>query len=166
MLGVHERALRISCLMPLGMSSGRDQRLRRLKLVRAPQKAYLESIERVAARYGFHDFHRFVTEYWKFYGEMPPMPSLRAVSGQRESRARATGCGARAIGGSQLVLISVVHATFESRRTGVSNVGIWLFWLIGPRQLPPLLIAPISSYAQVMVRFERNPLAQLIDKWR
>jgi hypothetical protein len=26
------------------------------------------------AHYGFRDFHRFVTEYWNVYGEMPPVP--------------------------------------------------------------------------------------------
>jgi len=49
----------------------------------------------------------------------------RAVSGQRESGDRATDCAATAIRGPQLVLLSVVHATFESRHAGVSNIGIW-----------------------------------------
>jgi AraC-like DNA-binding protein len=76
-IGVSERALRASCSRILGMSPGRYQRLRRLKRVHLTLKhanpATVSSTE-MKAFYGFVDFHRFVTEYWNVYGEMPPVP--------------------------------------------------------------------------------------------
>jgi AraC-like DNA-binding protein len=73
-ISVSERGLRACCARLLGMSPGRYQRLRRLKRVRTELKyanpATTSSTE-VMERYGFADFHRFVTEYWNAYGEMP-----------------------------------------------------------------------------------------------
>jgi len=79
-LGISPQRLRTICSSRLGMSPGRYQRLRRLKLVRA--KLMLAGSERtsiveIMQHYGFADIHRFVTEYRDAYGEMPPMPSGR-----------------------------------------------------------------------------------------
>jgi AraC-like DNA-binding protein len=69
--------LRASCAAVLGMGLGGYQRLRRLKLVRAEltraKSGAVDGAELVR-RYGFSDLHRFATEYWKAYGEMPPLP--------------------------------------------------------------------------------------------
>ena len=81
-IGVSEQTLRTYCVSLLGMTADRYQRLRRLKLVRTE----LMRTNRVAAnaadvirRYGFADIHRFVTEYWDAYGEMPPIPPRDAT---------------------------------------------------------------------------------------
>ena len=62
------------------MSPGRYQRLRRLKRIRAEllraKSSPKERIEDTIIRYGFSQLHRFVTEYWSFYGEMPPIRPL------------------------------------------------------------------------------------------
>ncbi len=79
-MGVSEQRLRTSCLRLLGMGPGRYQRLRRLKLVRAElRRAGVEGqeIREIVARYGFADLHRFVTDYWQTYGEMPPIPARK-----------------------------------------------------------------------------------------
>ena len=64
----------------LGMSPGRYQRLRRLKLIRAElvraKSSPKERIEDMVIRYGFSHLHRFVTEYWRLHGEMPPIRPL------------------------------------------------------------------------------------------
>ena len=76
-IGVSERILRASCARLLGMSPGRYQRLRWLKLVHtALKRANPATVSRaeMMERYGFADFHRFVAEYWNVYGEMPPVP--------------------------------------------------------------------------------------------
>jgi AraC-like DNA-binding protein len=77
-LGISGETLRTSCLRALGMSPNRYQRLRRLKLVRSEllrAKAVTQrSVEQIVVHYGFPDLHRFVTEYWQYYGEMPPIP--------------------------------------------------------------------------------------------
>jgi len=71
-IGVSEQALRACCSKVLGMSPGRYQRLRRLKLVRAELlcvNAATVSIAEVTQRYGVDDLHHFVTEYRNAYGE-------------------------------------------------------------------------------------------------
>jgi AraC-like DNA-binding protein len=76
-IGVSEQTLRASCARVLGMTADRYQRLRRLKLVRTELMATNRAAANVAeviSRYGFADLHRFVTEYWDAYGEMPPIP--------------------------------------------------------------------------------------------
>ena len=79
-LGISEATLRAKCSLALGMSPGRYQRLKRLKLARAellqaksPSEA---SLEEMVNRHGFSRLHRFVTEYWRFYGEIPPIRPL------------------------------------------------------------------------------------------
>ncbi|HEX3403610.1 MAG TPA: helix-turn-helix domain-containing protein [Acetobacteraceae bacterium] len=78
--GVSQRTLRASCLALLGMGLGDYQRLRRLKLARVEltKAATVDSLE-VVKRYGFADLHRFVTDYWNAYGEMPPIPPRAAA---------------------------------------------------------------------------------------
>ena len=82
-LGISEATLRAKCSLVLGMSPSRYQRLRRLKLVRAellraksPSEA---AVEATIARHGFSGLHRFVTEYWQVYGEMPPIRPLEPI---------------------------------------------------------------------------------------
>jgi AraC-like DNA-binding protein len=79
-LGISEAALRAKCALALGMSPNHYQRLRRLKLLRTEllqEKPCSEpDIEETVVRYGFSNLHRFVTEYWHFYGEMPPIRPL------------------------------------------------------------------------------------------
>jgi AraC-like DNA-binding protein len=76
-LSVSEQWFRASCQRLLGMGPGRYQRLRRLKLVRAALRgAGVEppDVPAILARHGFADLQRFVAEYWRAYGEMPPIP--------------------------------------------------------------------------------------------
>ena len=79
-LRVSEATLRAKCSVSLGMSPGRYQRLRRIKLVRAAllrtKSSSKEAVENALVRYGFVGLHGFVTEYWGLYGEMPPIPPL------------------------------------------------------------------------------------------
>ena len=79
-LGISEATLKAACTRTLGMSPGRYQRLRRLKLIRAElvraKSSPKECIEDTITRYGFSHLDRFVTEYWRFYGEMPPIRPL------------------------------------------------------------------------------------------
>jgi methylphosphotriester-DNA--protein-cysteine methyltransferase len=66
------------------MTADRYQRLRRLKLVRARLMRASHAAADVAeliTRHGFADIHRFVTEYWNAYGEMPPIPPRDSASG-------------------------------------------------------------------------------------
>lgn len=81
-LGTSETAFRAKCSQALGMGPGRYQRLRRLKSVRKEllqgKSASEGAVERTVIRYGFANLHRFVTEYWRFYGEMPPIRPLDA----------------------------------------------------------------------------------------
>lgn len=83
MLGISARSLRRICFKLLGMSPGRYQRLRRLKLIRAelirPGLA-TANVDDIMERYGFPDIHHFTGEYWNAYGEMPPIPA-RGVMG-------------------------------------------------------------------------------------
>jgi AraC-like DNA-binding protein len=83
-LGISERALRASCALGLGMSPDRYQRLRRLKLVRTALLRLRTrtggSAEDVVALHGFASLHQFVTEYWRFRGEMPPIPPRSATT--------------------------------------------------------------------------------------
>lgn len=81
-LGVSAQSLRKTCSKLLGMSPGRYQRLRRLKLVRAELKSpdfTTVNIVDIVERYGFPDVHGFTKEYWNAYGEMPPIPVSRAT---------------------------------------------------------------------------------------
>jgi AraC-like DNA-binding protein len=81
-LGVSEQRFRASCLRVLGMGPGRYQRLRRLKLIRGElTRSGLgrPNVQEILLRYGFADLHRFVTEYWQAYGEMPPIPAREAT---------------------------------------------------------------------------------------
>jgi AraC-like DNA-binding protein len=79
-LCVSEATLRAKCLLALGMSPVRYQRLRRLKLVRTEllraKSSSQAAVEEMVVRYGFSSLHRFVTEYWRVYGEMPPIRPL------------------------------------------------------------------------------------------
>lgn len=80
-LGVSEQRFRAGCLRLLGMGPGRYQRLRRLKLVRTElirTGSERPNVQEIMVRYGFADLHRFVTEYWQAYGEMPPIPGREA----------------------------------------------------------------------------------------
>jgi AraC-like DNA-binding protein len=82
-IGTSPQTLRVACKQRLGMSPGRYQRLRRLKLVRAElirSAATRASVDDIMRRYWFADIHRFVTEYWNAYGEMPPIPPRDAES--------------------------------------------------------------------------------------
>ena len=82
-LGVSEQTLRATCMRVLGMSPGRYQRLRRLKLVRSELRQAKPGTVDVAAvmeRYGFSSLHRFVAEYWDAYGEVPPIPARIGAS--------------------------------------------------------------------------------------
>jgi AraC-like DNA-binding protein len=76
-IGVSEHILGVSCSRHLGMSLYRYQRLRRLTLMRAElldtRRAPTNNTELIG-RYGFTSLHRFVTEYWDEFGEMPPIP--------------------------------------------------------------------------------------------
>lgn len=81
-LRVSEKRLRASCRRLLGMSPGRYQRLRRLKLVRAElRRAGMEGLDvpTIMARHGFATLPRFIAEYWQIYGEMPPIPARAAT---------------------------------------------------------------------------------------
>jgi AraC-like DNA-binding protein len=80
-LGVSPRSLRAACLNVLGMSADRYQRLRRLNSLRAELlRARTERIEtaEVIKAHGYADIRRFVAEYWKVYGELPPIPPRAA----------------------------------------------------------------------------------------
>jgi AraC-like DNA-binding protein len=81
LLAVSPQKFRASCLRVLGIGPGRYQKLRRLKLVRAELSrtgTQRPNVPEIMARYGFADLHRFVTEYWQVYGEMPPIPAREA----------------------------------------------------------------------------------------
>jgi AraC-like DNA-binding protein len=76
-LCISQHVLRESCSKVLGMGPSRYQRLRRLKLARVELMqggSTSGNAGEVLARYGFSNFHRFVTDYWDVYGEMPPVP--------------------------------------------------------------------------------------------
>lgn len=79
-LGVSEATLRAKCSLALGMSPGRYQRLRRLKLIRTEllqaKSNSAATLEEAVTSYGFPSLNRFVTEYWRVYGEMPPIRPL------------------------------------------------------------------------------------------
>ncbi len=79
-LGISKTTLQASCLVALGMGPGRYQRLRRLKRIRAEllhaRRLAKHDVEAMVTRYGFANLHCFVTEHWRFYGEMPPIRSL------------------------------------------------------------------------------------------
>jgi AraC-like DNA-binding protein len=83
-LRISEATLRANCLMSLGMGPGRYQRFRRIKLVRAEllrtKLSSKEAVEEAVVRYGFSSLHRFVTEHWVLYGEIPPIPPLGRAS--------------------------------------------------------------------------------------
>jgi AraC-like DNA-binding protein len=77
-LGVSASKLRGSCLTVLGMGHGSYQRLRRLKQVRLElthAKSAAAEAGEIVKRYGFEGLHRFVTDYWNAFGEMPPLPT-------------------------------------------------------------------------------------------
>jgi AraC-like DNA-binding protein len=77
-LDVSQHMFRASCAEILGMSPDHYRRLRRLKYTRAEllrAGASADTVRVVLARYGFGSIHRFVTEYWDAYGEMPPLPA-------------------------------------------------------------------------------------------
>jgi AraC-like DNA-binding protein len=79
-IGITAKTLKDYCSKALGMSAYRYQRLRRLKRVRAEMLRADEvpsTVVETLARYGFPDIHRFVTEYWNAYGEMPPIPARK-----------------------------------------------------------------------------------------
>jgi len=82
-LGISEATFRAKCSMALGISPGRYQRLRRLKLVRSEllraKSSSRAAIGETVIRYGFASLHHFVTEYWDVYGEMPPIRPLDPV---------------------------------------------------------------------------------------
>ena len=76
-------------MQTIGISAGQYQRLRRLKLIRAelvrakyPSK---ERVEDMVTRYGFSHLHRFITEYWRLYGEMPPIRPLDRANSSPEN---------------------------------------------------------------------------------
>jgi AraC-like DNA-binding protein len=76
-IGISESALRSSCLTLLGMSVARYQHLRRLERARAALMHADPATERgtdIVKQCGFANFERFVADYWKTYGEMPPIP--------------------------------------------------------------------------------------------
>ncbi len=79
-LGISEATLRARCSLALGLSPSQYQRLRRLKLLRTELlqsgSSSESTIEEKVVRYGFSGLHRFVTEYWRVYGEMPPIHPL------------------------------------------------------------------------------------------
>jgi len=80
-IGVSEASFRAACTNLLGMSPGRYQRSRRLKSLRSElARADFQTDDgiEIMKRYGFVDVHRFVTEYWKTYGELPPLPPRHA----------------------------------------------------------------------------------------
>jgi len=77
-LGVSQETLRAICRKVLGMGPGRYQRLRRLRLARGElMHAGVEraNVAKIMERYKFADLHRFVTEYWQTFGELPPLPA-------------------------------------------------------------------------------------------
>ena len=60
------------------MGPGQYQRLRRLKLVRGELMhvgAERAKVAKIMEHYRFADLHRFVTEYWQTFGELPPLPA-------------------------------------------------------------------------------------------
>lgn len=76
-MGISQAALRSACLHLLGMSVVRYQHLRRLQRARAALMhvdLVTERGEDIVKQCGFATFERFVAEYWKTFGEMPPMP--------------------------------------------------------------------------------------------
>jgi AraC-like DNA-binding protein len=82
-IGVSEQVLRTCCSKVLGMSPGRYQRLRRLKLVRGEllrANPATVSIAEVTQRYGVADLPHFVTEFRNAYGETPAMTLRRAAT--------------------------------------------------------------------------------------
>ena len=76
-IGASEVSFRAACIEVLGISPGRYQLLRRLKSLRSELLRVgpeTDNAIEIIRRYGFVDVHRFVAEYWKTYGEMPPLP--------------------------------------------------------------------------------------------
>jgi AraC-like DNA-binding protein len=76
-LDVSQYTFRASCAEVLGMSPDHYRRLRRLKYTRAELLSAgtsADTVRVVLARCGFGSIHRFATEYWDAYGEMPPLP--------------------------------------------------------------------------------------------
>lgn len=76
-LGIPKRALQATGTALLGMTFGRYQRLRRLKLARAGLLRFSRTGGDATAAirdFGYTDLSRFVAEYWDAYGEMPPIP--------------------------------------------------------------------------------------------
>ncbi len=73
-IGVSEQTLTTCCKTMLGMSPGRYQHLWRLKQARTDllRGSAAMSITEVASRHGFPDLDRFIAEYRRAYGEMPP----------------------------------------------------------------------------------------------
>lgn len=72
--GASETTLRAHCADALGMSPGRYQRLRHLKLAtKELQRAgsATSCIAEIARRFGFESADRFVAEYHAAYGEAP-----------------------------------------------------------------------------------------------
>lgn len=77
-VGITEATLRSGCHALLGMSAVRYQHLRRLDRARAALMRLNPMTERgtdIVARHGFAKIERFVAEYWRTYGELPPIPS-------------------------------------------------------------------------------------------
>lgn len=81
-LGVSQSLLRQCCERSLGMSPGRYQRLRRMRLVHralraeSPDPAHISAIAR---RLGFRGLGRFAASYHALYGELPSA-TLRRTS--------------------------------------------------------------------------------------
>jgi AraC-like DNA-binding protein len=72
-VGLSEPALRTDCAKLLGIGLKQYQRLRRLAHVDAElmHTHPATNADLLVQRYGFPDVHRFVTDYWKAFGEMP-----------------------------------------------------------------------------------------------
>jgi AraC-like DNA-binding protein len=80
-LGVSDEKLRASCRLVLGMGPRRYQLFRRLKSAHTELTRARElDVPNIMERHGFATVHRFVTEYWSAYGEMPSLPSHRRSS--------------------------------------------------------------------------------------
>ena len=81
-VGMSEAALRSDCAKLLGISLQRYQRLRRLALAHAElmRTHRAANADLLVQRYGFSDIHRFVTDYWRAFGEMPSIDARNRVT--------------------------------------------------------------------------------------
>lgn len=86
LIGGSEQRLNEVCAQSLGMSPGRYQLLRRLKLARrefSPAASARVSVAGIAMRFGFSDLARLTADYFNQYGEFPPFGRETAAGARK-----------------------------------------------------------------------------------